>query len=79
MAEKTSKELEDIKKEAESMLILGIFSIVIGAILFFAIIFTDTAPGKWANFGVGLVLLLLGGSIYFKGRKMGKGPVKAEK
>ncbi len=66
------KEAEDKKREAESLLILGIFSIIIGAILFFAILFTSTGPGKVANFSVGLILFILGISIYLKGKKTGK-------
>ena len=76
MTEQTTKKADDKKKEAESLLILGIFSIVVGAVLFLAIIFTDTNSGRLANFLVGLVLFILGISIYLKSKGLTKRALK---
>ena len=58
--ELNTKAMEDVKKEAESMMILGIFTMIIALILFIAIFLTSTMPGKVANFLVGLILVVLG-------------------
>jgi len=70
MAEQqASKEIDDKKKEAESLLILGLFSMVVGAVLFISILVTDTANGRIANFLVGLVLFVGGILVSVKGKR----------
>ena len=72
MADQLSKELEDKKKEAESLIIIGVFSLIVSAVLFLAIFFTSTASGKIANFLVGIVLFILSLFFFSKGKKIGK-------
>ena len=64
-----NKEIEDKKKEAESMLILGTFSMVMAALLFVGVLITTASAGRIANFSVGLILLILGLSIALKGNR----------
>jgi len=72
MADQLLKELEDKKKEAESLLIIGVFSLIVSAVLFLAIFFTNTSSGKMANFLVGLVLFILSIFFFAKGKKIRK-------
>ena len=67
--DQANKEIEDKKKEAESLLILGTFSIVMAAMLFIGVLITTAGAGRLANFSVGMILLILGLAIALKGNR----------
>lgn len=61
-------------KSSQINMALGLFLLIFAIIIFISIFFTETFIGKMTNLGAGVILLIIGGGMFWKAKLVKKHP-----